>query len=260
MDTTKEIAQPLVSILMLTYNRAHFLPEAIESILNQTYQNWELVVIDDGSKDNTKELMASYTDPRIHYLRYETNAGLFARRTESLTYAKGSYTAILDSDDYWPSHNKLAEQVAFLEANLEHALVGTQTILVDDSGTTIGQCTYNTTDTDIRKKILLRNQFTHSGLLIRSVLLQKTKGYQPILAEDLELVLQLGMHGKLANLPHFYTAHRVHQNSENDHGPLMAGAVVQIVSLHAKEYPNASLAKLISRIRLALYGLKSSFK
>jgi glycosyltransferase involved in cell wall biosynthesis len=242
--------QSVVSILMLTYNRAHFLPEAIDSVVQQTYQNWELVIIDDGSTDGTSGLMASYTDPRMRYIRHEDNAGLFVRRAESLSYATGTYTAILDSDDYWVTDTKLAEQVDFLENNQEHVIVGTQTNIIDEHGTFIKKHTVATTDKDIRDKILIRNQFVHSSLLIRTETLKQTAGYQPTLAEDLELILHLGLLGKLANLADFHTAHRVHTGSQNDHGRTMALAVTRIVSKYIKKYPNGLFGKTFSILRI----------
>ena len=251
MDTTTEITPtPLVSILMLTYNRADFLPEAIESVLRQTYSNWELVVIDDGSTDTTSVVMANYTDPRIKYIKHENNAGLFVRRAESLSYAVGTYTAVLDSDDYWVTNTKLAEQVAFLNENPEHVVIGTPALVIDSNGATLKKHAVATTDQNIRNKILIRNQFIHSSLLIRTEALKKTTGYQPTLAEDLELILQLGLLGKLANLPDFHTAHRVLQGSQNDRGRTMAKAVTKIVSTYIHKYPNGLFGKLFSILRI----------
>jgi glycosyltransferase involved in cell wall biosynthesis len=256
MDTTPEkLTSPLVTILMLTYNRAHFLPEAIKSVLIQTYQNWELVILDDGSTDTTPQLMEMYTDPRIHYVRHEQNAGLFARRTESLSFTLGTYTAILDSDDYWTADTKLAEQVAFLEEQPDYVVVGTQATLITAEGTPHGTHSVLTADTDIRNKILTRNQFIHSSLLIRTEALKKTHGYQPTLAEDLELILQLGAFGKFANLPYPHTAHRVHAGSQNDHGRAMAQAVEKIVSTYKEKYPHGWYGVFFSKLRL----LKSFF-
>jgi glycosyltransferase involved in cell wall biosynthesis len=251
MDTTTEnLTAPLVTILMLTYNRAHFLPAAIESVLGQTYTNWELVVIDDGSTDTTVELMKKYSDARIRYIRHEQNAGLFVRRKKSLAYATGIYTAVLDSDDYWTTQTKLTEQVTFLENHTEYVVVGTQTELIDAQGHSRGQHFVATTDNAIRHKILSRNQFVHSSLLIRTAALKKTTGYQATLAEDLELILQLGTLGKVANLSQVHTAHRVHSGSQNDHGRAMALAVDTIVSAHAQHYPNSWRGKIFSKLRL----------
>lgn len=252
MQTT----QPLISVLMLTYNRAHFLPEAIRSVLSQSYQNWELTVIDDGSADTTEELMRSYTDPRIVYIRHEENAGLFVRRAESLKYATAKYTAILDSDDLWTDVHKLEEQVKFLGENVEHVLVGTQTRIIDFEGNTVKKYNQKLSDEEIRNNILTRNQFTHSAVLIRTEVLQKTSGYQPTLAEDLDLFLQLGKVGKFANLNKFYTAHRVHKNSENDNGIKMATAVQNIIKKYSAYYPNYFLARIMSSVRILKAKIK----
>ena len=239
---------------MLTYNRAHLINEAVLSVLNQDYPNWELVIIDDGSKDHTSSIIKSYDDSRIHYIKHEDNAGLFERRKESLTYIKGKYAAILDSDDFWNSSDKLSKQVDFLEQRSNYALVGTMTNLVDFHGQTLGQKQLAIEDQEIRKKILIRNQFTHSSLLFRSDLINKTEGYLPTLAEDLELILQLGKLGKLANLSSFDTTHRVHKESQNDHGLKMAKAVHKIILKHRHDYPNSFKAIIFSFIRL-LKGL-----
>jgi glycosyltransferase involved in cell wall biosynthesis len=254
-----ETQLPPVSILMLTYNRAHFIHEAIASVVNQTYQNWELFVIDDGSTDDTQVMVTAFGDSRIKYIKHEENAGLFVRRKESLDYASGKYTAILDSDDVWTEPNKLTDQVNFLETYLNYVVVGTQTILIDEKGQRLGQSNFSTNNAEIRSKILVRNQFTHSSILMRTEALKKTDGYLPTLAEDLELILQLGNIGLLANLPSFYTAHRVHANSANDHGLKMAVAVNSIVYKHANEYPRSIYAKFVSLYRMSVGGIKRAF-
>lgn len=250
METTAKINTPLVSILMLTYNRAHFLPAAVESVLSQTYPNWELFIIDDGSTDETPQTVSRYDDGRIKFIHHEKNGGLFARRKESLSYATGEYVAILDSDDYWPDPNKIAKQVEHMVNNPNCAVVGTQTILVDKDGKKLSNYLVCTDDKSIRNRILIQNQFVHSSLLLRKTMLEKTLGYQPTLAEDLELVLQLGVHGTFNNLDSLSTAHRVHGDSQNDHGPKMAEAVVNIIKTHGRNYPFPLLAKIFSQLRL----------
>lgn len=242
--------EPLVSILMLTYNRAHFLPEAVSSVLAQSYKNFELIIIDDGSTDTTPAAVADFTDERIRYIRHEQNKGLHARRRESLTYVTGTYVAVLDSDDSWHDSEKLARQVSFLEEHSEHVLVGTFTKLIDARGQFLKEDRFEVDDQHIRKTILTRNQFTHSAVLIRSEALAKTNGYQPTLAEDLEIFLQLGTVGKFANLPAFLTSHRIHENSENDRGINMASAVHEIIKKHRYNYPNFVHALIKSYGRL----------
>ena len=87
------------SIIIPTYNRAAFLPKAIESVLSQTYTDWELIIVDDGSTDNTKDVVAQYSDSRIRYI-YQENAERSAARNNGITYAKGEYICFMDSDEY----------------------------------------------------------------------------------------------------------------------------------------------------------------
>ncbi len=244
---TKET--PLVSVLMLTYNRALYLKEAIASVLAQTYQNFELIIIDDGSTDNTAEVVDSYQDSRIRYIKHENNAGLFARRKESLSYAQGEYIAVLDSDDLWIDTDKLTKQVEAMVDEPTLAVVGTQVRLIDEKGQTLRDYFYHTRDQKIRQNILLRNQFTHSAVLMRADFVKKTLGYQPTLAEDLELFLQLGKLGTFKNLESIATAHRVHGNSMNDHGPKMSKAVYEIVIKHKDSYPHKIVGLLVSWLR-----------
>lgn len=106
----------LVSIIMPTYNCGRFIRESIDSVLAQTYKVWELIVVDDCSVDNTDEVVASYHDGRIHYIRNEQNLGAALTRNRALREAKGRYIAFLDSDDIWLPE-KLEKQVAFMEQN-----------------------------------------------------------------------------------------------------------------------------------------------
>lgn len=106
----------LVSIIMPAYNCEHFIADSIRSVLAQTYTNWELLVVDDCSTDNTAEVVASFTDPRIHYQRNTYNMGAALTRNKALQIAKGHYIAFLDSDDLWAPH-KLEHQIKFMEQN-----------------------------------------------------------------------------------------------------------------------------------------------
>jgi len=108
MDTD---SAPLVSVIIPTYNRALTLPRAMNSVLQQGYKNLELLVIDDGSKDNTDEVMATFTDPRIRYVKMERNQGQSAARNQGMRLAKGDFIAFQDSDDEWLS-GKLEKMVA----------------------------------------------------------------------------------------------------------------------------------------------------
>src|SRR5215470_8388474 len=104
---------PRVSVLLPTYNRAHYLAEAIQSALDQTYADLEVVVVDDGSTDNSAELVRRFADPRVRLFRQE-NRGISAALNTAFRAARGRYIAILNSDGRWLPE-LLAEEVAVLE-------------------------------------------------------------------------------------------------------------------------------------------------
>lgn len=110
--------QELVSIIMPTYNCGKFIEETIQYVLAQTYQNWELLIVDDCSTDNTKEIVNKYIakDNRIKYEVLENNSGAAIARNVALKKAKGKYIAFLDSDDLW-NKDKLEKQVKFMQEN-----------------------------------------------------------------------------------------------------------------------------------------------
>ena len=123
---------PKISILIPSYNAAHFLPISIESAISQTYQDFEIIIIDDGSKDNTKELVQSFIDKypnKIHYISQE-NKGLSVARNVGIAQSKGDYLALLDADDKWMSC-RLEEGVKVLDADNSVGLVHGDITLID---------------------------------------------------------------------------------------------------------------------------------
>lgn len=110
--------EPLVSVVMPAYNVSKFIGESIESVLRQTYKNWELIIVNDCSKDNTEEVIKNYIriDNRIKYYNQDKNLGIATARNLAIKKAKGKYIAFLDSDDLW-KEDKLTEQIYFMESN-----------------------------------------------------------------------------------------------------------------------------------------------
>ena len=102
---------------MPTYNRARYIGEAIKSVQSQTLREWELIVIDDGSADDTESIVKSFIekDGRVLYFKNEKNLGIAQTRNRGVSLAKADYVAMLDSDDVWISPDKLAKQISFLK-------------------------------------------------------------------------------------------------------------------------------------------------
>ena len=126
----------LVSIITPSYNTARFIGETIESVLNQTYTNWEMLIIDDCSKDNTEEVVNSYHDDRIKFIKNEKNMGAALSRNKALRMAKGRWIAFLDSDDLWLPE-KLEKQIAFMENN-NYAFTCTARETMSEEGKLVG--------------------------------------------------------------------------------------------------------------------------
>lgn len=106
----------LISIITPVYNSEKYIGETIKSVLSQTYNNWEMLIADDCSKDNTAEVVKEYLDSRIKYFKLEKNSGAAVARNKALEIAKGKYIAFLDADDMWKP-NKLDKQLKFMEDN-----------------------------------------------------------------------------------------------------------------------------------------------
>ena len=110
----------LVSIIMPSYNMGNYIERSIQCVLEQTYANWELIIVDDCSTDNTGEVVSQYlTDKRIRYIKNEKNSGAAISRNRAIREAKGKWIAFLDSDDLWMAE-KLQKQIRFMESNGYH--------------------------------------------------------------------------------------------------------------------------------------------
>ena len=114
--------QELVSIIVPTYNRGNLIGETIQSVIDQSYKNWELIIVDDGSTDDTKKRVEEFKDTRIQF-HLTVHSGVIGRvRNRGITYSKGNYIAFLDSDDLWLP-NKLERQLSFLKKNPQASFI-----------------------------------------------------------------------------------------------------------------------------------------
>ena len=120
---------PRVSVIIPTYNRANMVGDAVQSVLEQSYADWELIVVDDGSQDNTRDVLADYSDPRIRYI-YQENRKLPGARNTGIRAGTGEYVAFLDSDDLF-TPGKLERQVAVLDRSPDVGLVASGWTEVD---------------------------------------------------------------------------------------------------------------------------------
>ena len=128
---------PTVSVIIPTYNRAHLVGQAIRSVLNQTFQDFELIIVDDGSSDDTEAVVKQFNDPRIRYI-YQENKGISGARNTGIRSARGRYIAFLDSDDLWLP-DLLQLEVPILDANPDVGLVYAKAQAIDKEGNPMSQ-------------------------------------------------------------------------------------------------------------------------
>jgi glycosyltransferase involved in cell wall biosynthesis len=207
------MANPKVSILMTTWNRPQFLGQAIESIRAQTLESWELIVADDGSTDNTKQVVAEWMrkDRRIKYMN-PGHLGRIAKISNiGLREAKGEYVAILDDDDWWVDSKKLEKQVAFLDKNRDYAGCGGGYLVIDKEGNTTAKVLKPEHDDDIRKVMLFANSMANSSTLFRRSIAEKLGYYDETMLQfaDWDFWLKIGLEGKLYNFPEYFLAYRM---------------------------------------------------
>jgi glycosyltransferase involved in cell wall biosynthesis len=204
---------PLVSFVMPVYNAEKYLNQAIDSVLHQSYENIELVIVNDGSTDSSKDIILSYTDPRVRFFENEFNLGIVYTRNKGLEYAAGKYVATLDSDDI-ALPERIEKQVDFLEKNQDHAMCGTFYKTIDSNGKFLKDVNFPSANKDIVTHLLLGNCFCNSTIMARTQLtkeLKYTPGYD--IVEDYELWYRMSRRAKIANLPVYGTLYRVHANS-----------------------------------------------
>lgn len=146
--------EKLVSIITPTYNCARFISRTLDSVQAQTYQNWEMIIVDDRSQDNTKEIVEEYIkkDPRIQYHLLDVNSGAAVARTVAMKLAKGSYMAFLDSDDIWLP-DKLELQIKWMNDN-GHAFSCTAYEHIDEDDNRLNRMIKTITKTDYNRLLL----------------------------------------------------------------------------------------------------------
>ncbi|MFH0891128.1 MAG: glycosyltransferase [Candidatus Liptonbacteria bacterium] len=208
-----------VSIILPCYNGAKYLPRAIKSVFGQTLENWELIVVDDGSSDGAPSLVAEFANqnPKIKLVRNEKNLGIQKSLNRGLVVARGEYVARVDDDDEWVDKDKLKKQVEYLDANPDCGLIGTGVIEVDENNKELFRYRQPLTDADVRKKILKQNCFTHSSVMFRRRAVIELGGYpeteETKHVEDYDLWLRLGEKWKFANLPDYATKFTLRANN-----------------------------------------------
>lgn len=255
---------PIVSIILPVYKEAKYIELAIKSVQRQSFFDWELIVVDDGLDNNPKEIIETFIkeDNRIIYLDNNGNKGIQKSLNNGLKMARGRYIARIDDDDMWIDTDKLTKQVRFLEDNSEYVLVGTNAIVFDEKGAKLAEYILPKDDMVIRSRMLSKNCFIHSSVLIQKEAIDKVHGYdeseQTLHIEDYALWLKLGCIGKIANLQIPAVRLLVHSNSLTFKNRLIqAKRMLALICNYKKEYPNYFIGHFMLSLRIAGFTVLS---
>ncbi|MEI7597375.1 MAG: glycosyltransferase [Bacteroidota bacterium] len=206
---------PEISVVMPVYNGAKFLREAIDSILSQTFADFEFIIIDDGSTDETISIVNSYTDSRIRLFLNERNMGIIDSLNKGLIQATGNFIARMDADDI-SMHNRFEKQYQYLNEHPEIALIGCQAEKINIQGETVGIFSSPTDLLDYYYTILIGGGIAvHPTIMIRCDVLTQIGGFvkEWLHVEDYDFWQRLYSNGyKCVNLSDILLKYRVHEN------------------------------------------------
>ena len=203
MGITPISDMPVISVLLSVFNNEKYIYESIRSVLCQTFENFELIIIDDASNDHTSEILASFTDPRIRISRNLNNQGLTRSLNIGLELCKGKYIARMDSDDI--SHpDRFARQVDFLEKHPSIGVLGTDYERITSDGTHTGKvCTHRSDWELVHWMLNFENPISHQTVCLRTNFIRQVGGYNENFryTQDYDLWGKLARITYMANLP-----------------------------------------------------------
>lgn len=216
---------PLVSVVMSVFNGEKYLRESIDSILNQTFSEFEFIIINDGSKDSSLNIIKSYKDPRIVAIT-QKNQGIVRALSRGIDLAKSEYIARMDADDICMPH-RLKDQFDYMEQNKKCVLLGGNLVFIDSLGKEVLKSPMLLHDPEIRLELMVRSPFAHPAVMFRKSAYVVSGGYDSATfpAEDYDLWVRMAQQGELANLDSELLAYRL-----NDEGISATNNIDQMAS------------------------------
>lgn len=237
---------PMISVIMPAYNADKYIAQAIESVLDQTYKQFELIIINDCSTDNTGKIISSYKkkDNRIVVITNKKNLKLARSLNKGISIAKGKYIARMDADD-WSYPDRFNKQTLFMEKHPQVGILGGKMNVCDEHLKIINSRSYSLSDKEIRKKIFFYSPFSHPLIMIRKKILDKVGLYDNLFnpAEDYELYFRIGQRAKFANLNDVLLKYRVVSKSMTNSGTKnMELTTLRIRNKYFKQYHASAFA------------------
>lgn len=199
-----------VSIIMPVYNGEKYVQQSIKSLVAQTFMDFELIIVDDGSTDGTAAILDSFTDSRIKRLSNPTNMGLVVSLNRGIAQARGKYIARQDADDL-SFVGRLVAQVDYLENHQEVGLLGSWAAKIDERGNVIGSARPPCQTGIINWKLLFSNCFVHTSVMLRRKVFERVGYYSSAAfpAEDYDLWWRVSTEFEVANLPEVLVSRRI---------------------------------------------------
>lgn len=248
-----------VSILIPTRNRSELLKKSVRSVFEQSLQDIECIIVDDFSTDETEKVSSDLISlyGKVRYIKHAGRRNLQAVLNSGLSEAKGEYIARIDDDDLWIDKEKLAKQVLFLDTHPEHFMAGTNSYFVDRSGKTLFSSKLPQSDSELRQRALVQNQFLASTVLFNREQALALGGFPEDveLAGDYGLWLALGLRGKFANMSDFSTAIYLPKGGIKQRRIIRIKDSIKIISRFKNEYPTYVLGLVVRWLSLLLLYL-----
>ena len=254
-----------VSIVMLTMNRPQFIFKAIESVLEQSYINWELLIIHDGANKSMVPTISAFLqkDSRISYFHRENSKNIADAMNYGISKSQGEFIAVLDDDDQWINSDKLLLQVEYLKNNSDVIVVGGGAIVVDENG--IEKIRYKKSgDFNIcRANALLANPIIHSTVLFKKDYISKLGLYDTSLLgyQDWDLWLKVMQDGKVYNFNEYFINYRVWKGggtTKQVRNNLISA--LKIIKRNKDRYPKYYLARIINIFSFFLLSMPISLR
>jgi glycosyltransferase involved in cell wall biosynthesis len=200
LTPTDPVTVPSVSVILSVHDGEAYLGEAVASVLEQTFTDFEFIVVDDGSTDRTPDILASFSDPRLVVIT-QPNAGLTISLNRALRRSRGELIARMDADDV-ALPERFERQAAYLNAHPEVGLLGTGALEIAPSGEVVGTIVPPENDSEIRRALIRRNPFVHSSIMARRLVIERAGGYDERLpvAQDYDLWMRVAALTRMANL------------------------------------------------------------
>jgi glycosyltransferase involved in cell wall biosynthesis len=246
--------KPRITVIMGTFNRAHLLGQAIESLLGQTFSDWRLIIADDGSSDRTPAEADQWMklDDRIAYFRNDVNVGISRNYNQAFLQADTDYIAMLDDDDAWCLNEKLALQVRYLDTHPESVGCGGGVIVVDPQGNERYRYLKPETDAQIRASMLFANPMANSTTLFRRTVGEQVGWYDGSMryCGDRDFWMKMARTGKLYNFPEFFSFYTMgEQNTSIAHIKPHLRASLMLTRRYARDFPKFPLAIAVNYVQ-----------